>query len=697
MVDARKKTVRMAKNLWRRVAVIGLLGLGSALGCQQQCFLTECDYQHYHEQLGLPADLESNPASTVVPSSSSFMRRPADVNNPDRPIRYLTLAEAIAIALEQGTVGSQNPASPGFPNDLPVTFSGGAVFGSDAIRVFALDPAIIGANIEASLAKFDARFTSSMNWSTTDRPSATIFDVLQTGGLGAIQNDNASFVNSLVKPLPSGGVAGITFRTDYTRSKFPSPVNPSYRPELQFVFEQPLLQGFGIEINQLRASHPGSTLLPFNTGGRVEGILITRLRFDEQRAEFERLVNNMLLNVEAAYWNLYGSYWTLFARDQAFRLIHTVWVQGTAQFAAGAVARDIQAQIIGQYELFRSQRLAALDAVQENERRLRGLLGMPGEDGTRLVPADAPTLSPLQPDWDTAIAEALSLRPELVLARQELKFRQLDLINVKNQLLPDLRFTSTYQIDGLGSSLDGGSPNNALRSLASDHFNSWSAGLRLDMPIGFRDAHAAMRTARLFLARSYRQLLDSEDKTARFLEAQYRNVLTSNAQIQMNRGQRLAYTDQLRTYIEQVVEGRLLLGNNPNGTNLVLQAQRQWSDALASEYNAIVQYNIALAQFEFAKGTLLQHDNVVISEGPLPQCARVRAVEHEQERAEAIVLRERATPVGYTPCDPQSGLGGLPKLPADEAPSLPSLWKAAPPAPPVDGSLPTKPLPTAKP
>ena len=69
---------------------------------------------------------------------------------------------------------------------------------------------------------------------------------------------------------------------------------------------------------------------------------------------------------------------------------------------------------------------------------------------------DAPTLAPYQPDWCTALNEALSLRPELVLARHDLKFRQLNLINQKNLLLPDLRFTSTYDINGLGTHLDGG-------------------------------------------------------------------------------------------------------------------------------------------------------------------------------------------------------------------------------------------------
>jgi len=48
----------------------------------------------------------------------------------------------------------------------------------------------------------------------------------------------------------------------------------------------------------------------------------------------------------------------------------------------------------------------------------------------------------------------------------------------------DLRPTFAYNSNGLGSRLDG----TALRALASDHFESWTAGLALNMPLGARDA-----------------------------------------------------------------------------------------------------------------------------------------------------------------------------------------------------------------
>src|SRR5262249_57281900 len=137
---------------------------------------------------------------------------------------------------------------------------------------------------------------------------------------------------------------------------------------------EPLLQGFGVEINQLRASHPGSVLTPFPTGGQVEGILITRLRFDQQRAEFEKNVNFLLLNVEVAYWNLYGSYWDLYSREQALRQAYEAWKITNFQYLAGRKAINDLAQSRVQYELFRGQRITAMGQVLANERQLRSLL-----------------------------------------------------------------------------------------------------------------------------------------------------------------------------------------------------------------------------------------------------------------------------------------------------------------------------------
>ncbi len=656
---------------WKKWLGGGLaLILAASAGCKQNCYLTECDVNKYVANGSLPSGAEGDPTLGVTPSPAAQVPRPSTVDEPERPIRYMSLAEAIAISLQQGNVGTAG--LDGNANDAGTLPSLAGVSIAQGIRVFAIDPAIAGAEIERALTRFDAVWTSSMNWNTTDRPVGTPLDTFQAGSsaLNAIRTEAATFSTGIVKPLPTGGVAGITFTNQYQFTNLPSRVNPSYQPSLQFSFEQPLLQGFGVEMNQLRTAHPGSILTPgvFNPQPTAEGILVTRVRYDNQRIEFERLVHQMVANVEVAYWNLYGSYWNLYAQEAALRQAFTAWRILRTRFEAGKSNVSEVAQARGQYELFRGNRLDALAQVLDNERQLRRLLNLPIEDGARLVPADAPTLAPFRPDWSTALNEALTLRPELMLARNELKIRQFNLIEAKNELLPDLRFTGTYDINSIGTRLDGADPNNAFRTLASDHFNNWSLGIRLNVPLGFRLAHANVREARLQMERAYRALNEFELRTGSLLEQYYRDLFRFHAQIAIQRSQREAYAEQLRARTEELLAGKTTV-------DVLLEAQRFWAQALAQEYSNIAQYNATLARFEHAKGTILIHDNVQINEGPLPECARERAIENQRQKERALILAERAPAGAYQTCGgPACGCAAKP-----EPASLQGVFESVPP------------------
>src|SRR5262249_46615281 len=151
------------------------------------------------------------------------------------------------------------------------------------------------------------------------------------------------------------------------------------------------------------------------------------------------------------------------------------------------------------------------------------------DDGTRLVPIDQPTLAPFSPDWESAKAEALATRPELIQARQDLKVRQWDIMLQRNLMKPNLQFIASYDINGAGDRLDGstnlnGNFNTALGVLALNKFNTWQFGFLLDVPIGYRDAHAALRVSRLNLLRTYASLRSNEAKVLQQVRAEYSRI-----------------------------------------------------------------------------------------------------------------------------------------------------------------------------
>ncbi len=500
------------------VMFLGLtLTTGITTGCSQKCFMAEKDLTN-----GIPAGLDGGYAQTqdLVSPSGAQIAAPATIDHPDRPARYLSLQEAIAIALENGATGSKNGGvnTTGLVDDSSLVATGGSLDAqSDRMRVLALQPAISGANIEGALSRFDALSATSMAWQTTDE--------LPQGFTPTTNGQNATFSTSIIKALPSGGVVNTSLQGQYTLLTTPPGgfINPNYTARLTFGYEQPLLRNFGVEYNQLLprladvsgVTMPAGALSAFNrqqgqttsvAGQPLEGILITRLRFDQQRAEFERQTHNLLLNVEVSYWNLYEAYGALYSNETVLRVLHKLWMDTyyKAQSGDAKAPPDVLAQIRGQYEEFRGERTNSLGAVLEAERNLRGILGLKAEDGTRLVPASKPSLAHFQPNWDAALNDALIHRPELVLARENLRFHQMVLTREKSYLQPDLRFVAQYQPVGTGNSLSGSGANgntNALQALSGDHFNDWLVGLNLSVPLGYRLEHASVRSARRNLPR----------------------------------------------------------------------------------------------------------------------------------------------------------------------------------------------------
>ncbi len=645
---------------WRSRFVGGAVLLAGTNGCKQQVFLEPADWQASLRP-GIPATLETSPHDPILPGSGQVGARPATVRDFARQQRPISLKECFAVAVEQGNAGNGvGTGQDNFFGGIQGSTSGqnvvgnGILFGTDSIKAFLYDPAVIAADVERSLSKFDARVQTSMTWAKQDQATLSLQQSFSNG-------DSANLSTTLAKPLPTGGLAGITTSLAYQKLSSPPAnqqfvtLNTSYSPRVQFIFEQPLMQGFGIEANQLLSAHPGSVLIPglrASGGQGTEGILITRIRAEQARAVFDVNVNSMLLNVEAAYWNLYSAYYNLYAQQKGLEQ----GLSGYLYYRARSEARDpndppdkkgidapyLLPQAEAQYHQFRLQVLQARADLLNAERNLRGLLGMKSDDGTVFVPTDEPTRTPQQKDFGLLWQEAVQGRPELLLARQDVKAQQLNLQAQKNLRMPDVRAFASYDINGLGGRLDGtqldgnGRLNNALANFASNQFNSWQLGLRADVPIGFRDANALVRRQQLNLRRSWEQLQDSERKAYEFLVDAYRQVEFAQARIEVARTNKLALQEQVARF-----EGRVQGGINTSGEFINLtQAQRDLATRTADEFRAVADYNTALARIEFAKGTMQQYSGVTIADGALPPHVQKKAADHFRARAAALKLRE---------------------------------------------------------
>ena len=108
----------------------------------------------------------------------------------------------------------------------------------------------------------------------------------------------------------------------------------------------------------------------FTDRGQVEGILISRLRFDQNRAEFERNIHILMVNTEIAYWNLYNKYGQLYSYEENLRILRKAWEEAYQQWKHGRIGPEVYYQILGQFEEFRGNRIVAMKELLDAETNL---------------------------------------------------------------------------------------------------------------------------------------------------------------------------------------------------------------------------------------------------------------------------------------------------------------------------------------
>ena len=181
-------------------------------------------------------------------------------------------------------------------------------------------------------------------------------------------------------------------------------------------------------------------------------IVISRIGTDQEIANLESTLQNMVTNVEIRYWDLYCAYRNFEAAKKGRNAALNTWRIVKDQFDLGA---DVNIQQVAQAEEqvynFQAQIYRTKNDLLNAEGQLRYLLGWASTDGNFIRPIDEPVMAPVEFDWCTSLCEALTYRSELRQERWEIKKKELALQYAKNGLLPELNVSLLYRWLGLGN------------------------------------------------------------------------------------------------------------------------------------------------------------------------------------------------------------------------------------------------------
>ena len=499
-----------------------------------------------------------------------------------------------------------------------------------------------GTGVEAALAEFDAQVDSSVIWQNNDRP--------QNFGLASAPNffnplfrqDIARHTTGITKIAGNGSQFELRNNINYDQNNNGSRTQPSdWFVNLEAAFTQPLLQGAGTQYNRIAGPQSFQQAASGFTDS-IDGVVLSRMRTDVTLTVFETGVQNLMRDVETAYWELYFAYRDLEARRLGEASALSSWQKIIAKFRAGGEGGEAntEAQARSQYHFFRSQVETALTNLFRVENQLRYLMGLSVSDGRLIRPSDEPTTAQVHFDWTTVHAEALTRRAELRRQKWEVKRRELELIAAKNQLLPRLDAIGRYRWLGAGDELldsqrNGISPflndSTAFESLTSGDFQEWELGLQFVMQLGMRRGMTQVRNHQLLLAHDRAILQELELEVSHQLAHAQRDVDLNYGVAQTNFNRRAAAEDEVEAVNAIYEVGRVTI-------DLLLDAQRRRAEAESAFYRSLVDYNRAIMLMHYRKGSLLEYNGVYLAEGPWPGKAYFDALRRARRRDAATFI-----------------------------------------------------------
>jgi len=437
-----------------------------------------------------------------------------------------------------------------------------------------------------------------------------------TPSTGALEGANT--VVSLSQParfsfqqtLDSGLQYGVSFAgtKSTTNSSFQT-LNPALSSSFSVNFSQPLLRNRGAAINRLSLT-----------------LARSRLRISEfnLRTSLLQAINT----AENAYWDTVQARENLRVQENARKLADESLKLSQKELELGAISPlDIYnpEQQLANAELGVSQ---AAFALEQTYNALRRQIGADLDPDVRNLPivvtesADAPAA--LDFESESQVAKAMTTRPDIRSAVQNLDVDELTIRQAKNEFLPNLSLTGSYTTQGVGgiyyqrtnvfdtsgnasqivTAIPGGF-SDSLSQMFGFGYPVYSFGLNLSLPIRSHAAAADMADA---LVQKKRDALN-----IRTVQQQVRlSVLNAVSSVNSSK-QALKLALSAKDYAQKYLDAenqKYQLGAEP--MQFVLQAQTQLSQA----ESAVVQNEVGLRRnllnLLMQTGELLDQRGIVV-------------------------------------------------------------------------------------
>lgn len=523
---------------------------------------------------------QTSAAAQPQPQPSAPTPAPAAVTN-SAPVEVLplSLGEAIALGIENNT----------------------------DVQIVRYDPPIAEYDHDAAWGVHDPELFNDFLYERRNTPVASFII-----GLGTLTEedvaDNAGF-RGLVPRI------GWTYSIGYFGNQLdtnsaPQALSTEYRSGLTANLTAPLMRGawWGAAWTQVELTGIGSDLA---------------------LEQFRQNLMDIVAGIETGYWNLAATKQALGVSNKSLETSRALLGQTQAQYEVGVVSRvevteaeagvaDREFRQITSENLYRAAQDDLIDLVY----------------GPRLTPTSQLEIEPTDRpedyvtfalDPETSAERALTRRPELMIARQQVEQAEILVKFAKNERLPQLDVVGGYGVQGLSGDPNpdgffGGPPlapgvvprdyADSDNSWWHDDNRSWSAGALFSIPLPNTSARANVSKSELQLRKALTNVKRTEQDIVKDVRDAVRNLASALEGVQAAERAVAASAEQLRAE-------KIRLEHGESTPFDVLLREENLVTAESQRIAALRVYHGSVTALDRAQGTLLE-DRSIVLEDALP-------------------------------------------------------------------------------
>lgn len=476
------------------------------------------------------------------------------------------------------------------------------------LSVISTIPSSTGSPVPA----FDPLISANANYGHTSTPATNIF----AAGTSNVRQDSANGSASYTQAFSPGTQIATTYNTArITTNSLRNDYNPYTTGSLGFNLSQPLIRGFGIDLNR------------------------RFIRIAENEEKISNLIFNQQLIVTVAsvirlYWDLVSLNENVRVRQQALNAAQKLYQDNRAQVEVGTLAPLQLTQAQAEVARSRQDLITAQSLVDQQEVLFKNVITRSGGGDPALTPIHVVPLDHIEvpkqesfADPDSLVNEAFRARPDLAQAQVQIQNANLNLKGSKNALKPQLNLVGALANNALAGTVNplpppssAGIPGNRNfdPALLGDFGSLWSQILRRNYPdysVGLQlNIPLRNRVAQADEVRDELQLRQSETRL-RVTQNQVR-VEVQNALVAVERARAtFDAAEETRVLQEQALANerqRLAVGQSTLFN--IIQFERDVAQTQSTAVVAAGEYAKARAALDRALGRTLTANNISLSE-----------------------------------------------------------------------------------